>query len=129
MGAYKYIRKLWEQRRKTSGTVATAPDSVAKGRHGYANRTSDKNRPRSHARIQGKAGLCHGRARVSEADMKTAPQGSKKAEKIRFCQLQPEKSKQVIAEEKAARKFPNLEVLNSYWVGEDGPNMLRDHYA
>jgi len=30
------------------------------------------------------------------------------------------KSKNVIAEQKVARKFPNLEVLNSYWVGEDG---------
>jgi large subunit ribosomal protein L15e len=30
------------------------------------------------------------------------------------------KSLQRIAEERAARKFPNLEVLNSYWVGEDG---------
>lgn len=29
------------------------------------------------------------------------------------------KSKQWIAEERAARKFPNLEVLNSYWVGDD----------
>ncbi len=30
------------------------------------------------------------------------------------------KSIQVIAEERAARKYPNMEVLNSYWVGEDG---------
>lgn len=30
------------------------------------------------------------------------------------------KSLQVIAEEKAARKFSNLEVLNSYFVGETG---------
>ncbi len=27
---------------------------------------------------------------------------------------------QVIAEQRAARKFPNMEVLGSYWVGEDG---------
>ncbi|MES3517270.1 MAG: 50S ribosomal protein L15e [Natronomonas sp.] len=27
---------------------------------------------------------------------------------------------QRIAEQRAARKFPNLRVLNSYWVGEDG---------
>jgi large subunit ribosomal protein L15e len=32
----------------------------------------------------------------------------------------PGKSKQLIGEEKAARKFPNLEVLNSYYAGEDG---------
>jgi large subunit ribosomal protein L15e len=31
-----------------------------------------------------------------------------------------EKSKKLIAEEKAARKFRNMEVLNAYWVGEDG---------
>jgi len=30
------------------------------------------------------------------------------------------KSNKLIGEEKTARKFPNLEVLNSYYVGEDG---------
>src|SRR6056297_140461 len=30
------------------------------------------------------------------------------------------KSIQRIAEERTARKYPNLRVLNSYWVGEDG---------
>ncbi|MBN1133902.1 MAG: 50S ribosomal protein L15e [Methanosarcinaceae archaeon] len=30
------------------------------------------------------------------------------------------KSIQRIAEERAGRKYPNMEVLNSYWVGEDG---------
>jgi large subunit ribosomal protein L15e len=34
--------------------------------------------------------------------------------------FKPAKSLKLIAEERAARKFPNLEVLNSYWVGEDG---------
>ena len=32
------------------------------------------------------------------------------------------KSIQRIAEERSARRYPNLEVLNSYWVGEDGKN-------
>ena len=30
------------------------------------------------------------------------------------------KSIQRIAEERASRKHPNMEVLNSYWVGQDG---------
>jgi large subunit ribosomal protein L15e len=34
--------------------------------------------------------------------------------------FKPAKSIKMIGEERAARKFPNLEVLNSYWVGEDG---------
>ena len=29
-------------------------------------------------------------------------------------------SRQSMAEQKASRRFPNCEVLNSYWVGEDG---------
>jgi len=44
----------------------------------------------------------------------------------------------LIAEERAARRFPNLEVLNSYWIWEDGrfkwfevvmvdPVLLPDH--
>lgn len=32
----------------------------------------------------------------------------------------PGKSLQRIAEERAARRFVNMEVLNSYWVGQDG---------
>ncbi|HLC92506.1 MAG TPA: 50S ribosomal protein L15e [archaeon] len=31
-------------------------------------------------------------------------------------------SKQSIAERRAGEKFPNCEVINSYWVGEDGKN-------
>lgn len=30
------------------------------------------------------------------------------------------KSLQRMAEERASKKYPNMEVLNSYWVGEDG---------
>jgi large subunit ribosomal protein L15e len=32
----------------------------------------------------------------------------------------PKKSLQLLAEERASRKYPNLEVLGSYWVGGDG---------
>ena len=34
--------------------------------------------------------------------------------------ITPKKNLQIIAEERAARKFPNLEVLNSYYLVEDG---------
>ncbi|NYT00254.1 MAG: 50S ribosomal protein L15e [Methanocellales archaeon] len=46
------------------------------------------------------------------AGRRTAHMGVKK--------ITPAKSIQRIAEERASRKHPNLEVLNSYWVGEDG---------
>lgn len=34
--------------------------------------------------------------------------------------ITPKKSIQRIAEERVSRHYPNLEVLNSYWVWEDG---------
>lgn len=34
--------------------------------------------------------------------------------------LTPGKSLKRIAEERASRKYPNMEALNSYWVGQDG---------
>jgi large subunit ribosomal protein L15e len=34
----------------------------------------------------------------------------------------PAKSIKLIAEERAAKKYPNLEILNSYWVWQDGMN-------
>ena len=44
--------------------------------------------------------------------------GRKPAKNVAY--LSPGKSLQRIAEEKAARVFSNLEVLNSYFVGQDG---------
>jgi large subunit ribosomal protein L15e len=32
------------------------------------------------------------------------------------------KSTKRIAEERTAKRYPNMEVLNSYWIGEDGKN-------
>jgi large subunit ribosomal protein L15e len=32
------------------------------------------------------------------------------------------KNTQRLAEERTAKRYPNMEVLNSYWVGEDGKN-------
>jgi len=46
-------------------------------------------------------------------------QGGRKPSKA-YMYAMLEKSKQVIAEEKANRRFPNCEVLGSYWLWEDG---------
>ena len=34
------------------------------------------------------------------------------------------KNTQRIAEERAAKRYPNMEVLNSYWVGDDGKSFF-----
>lgn len=46
--------------------------------------------------------------------------GGRKPSKSGRVKYTPKLSLQVMAEQRVARKFPNLEVLNSYWAGEDG---------
>lgn len=67
-----------------------------------------------------KQGFVVVRARVPKGGRKTRkPAGGRKPSALgRF--FTPAKSKQWIAEERVADKFPNLEVLNSYYVGGDG---------
>lgn len=48
------------------------------------------------------------------------PSGGRKPSKAGIVHFTPKKSLQLIAEEKAARKYRNLEVLNSYLVADDG---------
>ncbi|MEC9090080.1 MAG: 50S ribosomal protein L15e [Candidatus Thermoplasmatota archaeon] len=57
-----------------------------------------------------------GGLRKSKINMKRKPS------KSGMLKITMGKSIKRIAEERVARKFPNLEVLNSYWVGEDGKN-------
>jgi large subunit ribosomal protein L15e len=47
------------------------------------------------------------------------PKGGRKP-RHNYIYVQPQISHRLMAEQKANRKFKNLEVLNSYWVGEDG---------
>lgn len=48
------------------------------------------------------------------------PTGGRKPKHSGLRKYTPKKSLQWIAEEKANRKYPNLNVLNSYFVGDDG---------
>ncbi|MCX8153483.1 MAG: 50S ribosomal protein L15e, partial [Candidatus Bathyarchaeota archaeon] len=51
---------------------------------------------------------------------KQRPRSGRRPKRMGVAKFKPAKSLRLIAEERVARKFPNLEVLNSYWVGEDG---------
>ncbi len=51
---------------------------------------------------------------------KTRPSSGRRPKALGFKRLTRVKSKQLIAEERAAKRFPNLKVLGSYYVWEDG---------
>ena len=48
--------------------------------------------------------------------------GGRKPSRKGIKKITTAKSNQRIAEERTAKRYPNMEVLNSYWVGQDGKN-------
>jgi large subunit ribosomal protein L15e len=68
-----------------------------------------------------KQGFIIVRVRVRRGGLrKQRPKAGRRPKRMGVKKFKPAKSLRLIGEERAARNFPNLEVLNSYWVGEDG---------
>jgi len=68
-----------------------------------------------------KKGFIVVRARVRRGGRrKPRPKMGRRPKRMGVSKYTPAKSIKLIAEERVARKYPNLEVLNSYWVWEDG---------
>jgi large subunit ribosomal protein L15e len=68
-----------------------------------------------------KQGFVMVRIRVRRGGLrKVRPKAGRRPKRMGVKKFKPGKSIRLIAEERAARKYPNLETLNSYWVGEDG---------
>lgn len=68
-----------------------------------------------------KQGFVVTRVRIRRGGLKrTRPKAGRRPKRMGTAKLKLAKSLRLVAEERAARKFPNLEVLNSYWVWEDG---------
>jgi len=61
------------------------------------------------------------RVRVRKGGLrKQRPRAGRRPKRMGVTKFKPAKSVRLIAEERAAKRFPNLEVLNSYWVWQDG---------
>ena len=68
-----------------------------------------------------KKGIVVVRVRIRRGGRRaTRPNKGRKTKSFMVNRRTPKKNLQWIAEERANRKYPNMEVLNSYWVGEDG---------
>ena len=68
-----------------------------------------------------KKGFVVVRARVRRGGRrKPRPRMGRRQKRMGVKKYTPAKSIKLIAEERVARKYPNLEVLGSYWVWEDG---------
>lgn len=114
MGVYKYLHglrpgtseRMIEWRKGPAVVRIPKPTNLKRARElGY----------------KAKQGVIVVRVRVRRGGRrKPRPSRGRRPKRMGVLKHTPKKSIQWIAEERAARKFPNLEVLNSYWVGEDG---------
>jgi len=121
--AYKYIAEAWakpersyvdelmrqrliEWRKQPTITRVEKPTRLDKARKlGY----------------KAKQGIIIARVRVRRGGLrKQRPKAGRRPKRMGVLKYKPAKSLRLIGEERTARKFPNLQVLNSYWVGEDG---------
>ncbi|KXA95911.1 50S ribosomal protein L15e [candidate division MSBL1 archaeon SCGC-AAA259E19] len=68
-----------------------------------------------------KQGVVVARTRVRRGGRKKErPKKGRRPKRMGVNKITPAKNKRLIAEERTGRKFPNLEVLNSYKIGKDG---------
>lgn len=68
-----------------------------------------------------KQGFVVVRVRVRRGGLrKSVPNSGRRQRHIGSKRYTPHKSMLLIAQERAAKKFPNLRTLNGYWIGEDG---------
>ena len=123
MGYFKYLAEIWH-RPMEGPHAALQRERMTKWRREPAVvRVERPLRPdRAHALgYKAKPGYVIVRVRVRKGGLnRPRPRSGRRPKRMGVAGYSPHKSAQWIAEERAARKFPNLVVLGSYWVGEDG---------
>lgn len=121
--AYKYVAKAWK-RPEASFVKDLMWQRLIEWRKQHAIIRVERPTRLDRARKLGykaKQGFVVARVRVRRGGLsKTRPKAGRRQKRMGVAKFKPAKSLRLIAEERAARKFPNLEVLNSYWVWEDG---------
>ena len=101
-----YRERLMAMRREPAIVRLEKPTNIARARTlGY----------------KAKQGFVVARVRVTRGSgMHSRPAKGRRPKRMGVNKLTRAKNKQLLAEEKAQRKFTNMEVLNSYWIAEDG---------
>jgi large subunit ribosomal protein L15e len=119
-GFYAYIKEAWKK-----PDVETLRKRMVEWRHSGVFTKVDKPLRLDRARALGykdKTGFVVVRVRVRRGGHKR-PRPNKGRRSVRMhTNMNLKMNYQTIAEQRAARKYTNLEVLNSYQIGKDGMN-------
>ena len=121
MGAYKYISKLWNKPKTSLGAIYK--DKLIEWRKEGSTVRMERPTRLDRARALGykaKPGFLVVRQRVLRGGHKRPMKNVRGRRSKRFYKkVALAKNYQQIAEERTSKKYPNCEVLNSYWVGKD----------
>ncbi|MHA1727179.1 MAG: 50S ribosomal protein L15e [Promethearchaeota archaeon] len=119
---YNYISETFQKHDRSYQSITW--DRLIKLRHSHSVHRVKRPTNLSRARKLGykaKQGYIIVRSRIRRGTMKKIrPKMGRKPQNLGVSKITPKKSLQRMAEERSARKFPNLEVLNSYFLVSDG---------
>lgn len=122
---YRHLREAWKKPRD-SYIQDLMRERVIKWRRQPTIVRIDKPTRLDRARSLGykaKKGFVMTRIKVRKGGRrKERPVLGRRQKRLGVVKFTPSKSIRNIAEERVSKKYPNLEVLNSYWVWEDGRN-------
>jgi large subunit ribosomal protein L15e len=121
--AYKYIAEAWSKPEKSFVDELMHSRLIEWRRQSVITRIERPTRLDKARKLgyKAKQGFVLARVRVRKAGFrKRRPTSGRRQKRMGVEKFKVSKSMRLIAEERVGRKFPNLEVLNSYWVGEDG---------
>ena len=120
---YKYIAEAWSKPEKSYVDELMRQRLVEWRKQHTVTRIEHPTRLDRARKLgyKAKQGFVMARTNVRRGGLrKQRPRSGRRPKRMGVAKFKPSKSLRLIAEERTAKKFPNLEVLNSYWVGEDG---------
>lgn len=125
MGAYKYVEELYKKKQSDVLRYIMRIRCWEFRQLHVIHRASRPSRPDKARRLgyKAKQGFVIFRVRVRRGNRKRQVRKGQvcgKPASQGVTQLKPTRSLQSVAEERVGRRCPNLRVLNSYWVNEDG---------
>ncbi len=122
-GSYAYINQFWRKQKSDEFRALRWSNLIKWRREATVQRIEHPTRL-DRARALGykaKQGIVVVRVKVRRGSLrKPRPNKGRKASKTGMRKITMKKSLKRIAEERAAKHYPNLEVLNSYFVAKDG---------
>jgi large subunit ribosomal protein L15e len=121
--AYKYMTEEWNKPDASFVKGLMQQRVIEWRRQSAVNRIERPTRLDKARKLgfKAKQGYVMVRVRIRRGSRKKPrPKTGRRSKRLGVLKLKTAKSLQQMAEERAARKFPNLEVLNSYWTWQDG---------